>query len=95
MSTACLDACPVKSDLVALPRENADRVLALRAGDVVAIDPYDGLRISCVEGAVWVTQAGDPRDTIVRGARAFAPAPHGRIVIQSLRPTASVRLATA
>ena len=94
MSTACLDACPVEISPVPLLQETAGQILALRPGDTIAIDPQEGLRITAVEGAAWVTQTGDPRDTIVRGARSFVPSPRGRVVIQALGAPARVRLAT-
>lgn len=53
-------------------------------GALWSIEPQRGLTIHCAQGELWITQAGDDRDTILSAGDAFAPRPKGRIVIQAL-----------
>ena len=57
-----------------------------------ATDPRAGSRIECVAGGLWITQAGDERDIVLRAGQTFVPAREGRVVVQALCD-ARVRLA--
>src|SRR5213592_2515990 len=56
----------------------------LPQGALWSVEPQRGLTIHCAQGELWITQAGDDRDTILTAGRAFAPRPKGRIVVQAL-----------
>ena len=44
----------------------ADHLLQrLSTGKLIGIDHGEGSRVSCVEGALWITQSNDPRDIVI------------------------------
>jgi len=44
-----------------------------------------GLRITCVSGDLWITQAGGANDTIVRRGTSFVTTTRGKVVVQAMR----------
>ena len=56
----------------------------LPQGALWSIEPQRGLTIHCAQGELWITQAGDDRDTVLSVGDAFAPRAKGRIVVQAL-----------
>jgi hypothetical protein len=44
-----------------------------------------GLGIQCAEGALWVTQQGDPRDYVLGPGEQFVITRHGVVVVQAIR----------
>ena len=44
-----------------------------------------GPAVVCLEGAVWVTQAGDPRDHVLVAGDVFAVDRRGDVLLQALR----------
>jgi hypothetical protein len=56
----------------------------LPTGALWSTGPKRHLTITCRRGRLWITQAGDARDTILEPGACFTPAPHGRIVVQAL-----------
>ena len=56
----------------------------LSPGALVSWRAHDSLELTCVEGAVWVTQAGDGADYVLeRGQRRVFPA-NAHTVLQAL-----------
>jgi Protein of unknown function (DUF2917) len=47
------------------------RLQRLGTGRLLGIDHGEGSRVSCVEGALWITQSNDPRDIILHGGESF------------------------
>jgi hypothetical protein len=60
--------------------------IVLRGNEIHAIEPRDGLIVSCVAGSVWVSQEGTNEDVVLAAGQSFAPRPRGKIVIQPLPP---------
>jgi Protein of unknown function (DUF2917) len=51
---------------------HADHLLQrLGTGKLIGIDHGEGSRVSCVEGALWITQSNDPRDIVIKGGESF------------------------
>ncbi len=60
-------------------------VLALEAGQVLALDDAAGTRIVARAGTVWVTEEGDREDHIVAAGQARVVAHGGRTLVSALR----------
>jgi Protein of unknown function (DUF2917) len=53
-------------------KAHADHLLQrLGTGKLIGIDHGEGSRVSCVEGALWITQSNDPRDIVIKGGESF------------------------
>lgn len=67
---------------------------SLQPGQPLRLDGACGKRLSCVKGAVWITQDGDLRDTLLVAATDegsdFTFARNGVAVIQALGEPASI-----
>jgi hypothetical protein len=61
-------------------------VIALQAGEVLALDDAQGTRILARAGTVWVTEEGEMRDHVVDAGDALVVARPGRTVVQALKP---------
>ena len=48
------------------------------------------LRVRCLSGAAWVTQAGESRDVVLRREEELVTAPRGKVVVQALSDAAVV-----
>ena len=57
---------------------------SLPHGALWGTSPRADLRIHCVRGELWITQAGSAEDVVLVTGESFAPAPRGRVVIQAL-----------
>jgi len=44
-------------------------------------------QVCCAEGILWITQAGNAQDMVLRSGERFFPAAAGRMVIEALAPT--------
>jgi len=44
-----------------------------------------GPAVKCLEGAVWITQAGDPRDHILIAGDEFAVNRRGAVLVEAVR----------
>lgn len=56
---------------------------------------YRGHFIRVSEGTVWVTQEGDSTDFVVKAGQSFRVTRPGRIVIESLSPSAELTFAAS
>jgi hypothetical protein len=48
-----------------------DRIVRLEAGELLDVHDGEGLRVICVNGAVWITQSHDPRDVVLSSGQSF------------------------
>jgi hypothetical protein len=44
-----------------------------------------GAAVTCLEGALWVTQAGDPRDHVLVAGEQFAINRRGDVLVEAVR----------
>lgn len=52
-------------------RRHASAEQTLPKSHTVALPASRGLRIDCLEGCLWITQDGDPRDVVVQTGQSF------------------------
>ncbi len=45
--------------------------LQLKNANLLTLDDSRGVRIDCLEGSLWITQDGDPRDVILPAGRSY------------------------
>ena len=62
----------------------------LSARTVHCIEGGKGLQITAIDGTVWITQAGDPRDVILTRGHSFILDRKGRAVVYALKDAAIV-----
>ena len=64
----------------------------LHRGETVSLDgDRRGMRLTCLDGQLWITQMGDAMDYLVSAGREFVVTNAGRVVIQALTPLARLR----
>jgi len=51
------------------------------------VGDHRGEEISCLEGAAWITQPGDPQDFVLEAGDAFTVAQKGAVVVQGMTQT--------
>jgi hypothetical protein len=68
-------------------------VLELAADEMIDIEKGKGLEVESVSGAIWITQAHDGRDIVLRPGDAFTLDRRGVAVVSALTP-ATVKLTT-
>ena len=61
-------------------------VVALAAGDVLALDDIEGASIKVRCGTLWITQEGDPQDVVLQAGERFVVRRAGRTLIQAFDP---------
>ena len=49
----------------------AETTLDLTEREVIRLIDAEGLAVSCLDGAVWITQAEDPDDVVLKPGEAF------------------------
>lgn len=59
-------------------------VTTLQPGQPVRLHGSCGRRLSCVQGAIWITQDGDLRDTLLSPGADFVFQRDGDVVLQAL-----------
>ncbi len=62
--------------------QNAQKSLIIRPGS----------EIRCLEGILWVTQEGDPRDYILEPGETFVTHRKGKVVLQALKHSSTFSL---
>ena len=78
-TTVLAEAAPThaRSDL-------ADAVRLTDGGIWSRVPAPTGLRVDATRGKLWITQAGEAGDTIVREGEAFATTARGKVVVQAM-----------
>lgn len=71
------------------PRERVTRRLALELerGSNQVFDPVDAsVMVCCASGSLWITQDGDPKDTIVGAQESYRADREGAMRLYALQP---------
>jgi hypothetical protein len=63
---------------------NTRFVIELQAGDILPLERATGVRLTALEGSLWVTEEGKPGDTVLGAGQAFAVEAKGRTLVQAL-----------
>jgi hypothetical protein len=54
-----------------MPQASSELLVQLDHHGLFDINDGQGLAVSCVEGAVWITQFNDPRDIVITAGQSF------------------------
>ena len=76
-TTSCVDVTP-PADAFSLN---------LRRQALFSVPDAAGVRIACVEGAVWITLDNDPRDIVLESCGVFTTPEHRRAIIYAMKPS--------
>lgn len=49
----------------------AENTLDLAEREVLRLNDAEGLAVTCLDGAVWITQADDPEDVVLKSGQDF------------------------
>jgi hypothetical protein len=63
---------------------NPKFVVELEQGDLLPLDRAKGVRISCVEGALWLTEERDAADVVLQPGQSYEVEATGRTLIQAM-----------
>ena len=72
-----------------------DPVIRLKSGELLDIEDGEGVAVTCVDGAIWVTQAHDPRDVVLENGESFVLDRPGLALVSAPAGAAAVRLRQA
>jgi quercetin dioxygenase-like cupin family protein len=59
-------------------------VIELQAGDVLPLERASGVRLTALEGSLWLTEEGEPGDVVLQPGQSFAVEAKGRALVQAL-----------
>jgi hypothetical protein len=64
--------------------EPADAVQALSRGRTLRVAQPLGTEIYCVQGSLWITHDGDPKDIVIEAGRSYVADRHAPLVVCAL-----------
>jgi hypothetical protein len=56
---------------IAMRAFESDEIVRLEPGQLLDIHDGEGIEVTCVEGALWITQSHDPRDIVIETGESF------------------------
>jgi len=59
-------------------------IIELEPHSVLPVREARGGRVQCIDGAVWITEEGNPNDVVLQHGDAHALADEGRTVVQAM-----------
>jgi hypothetical protein len=62
-------------------------VIELQPGDILPLERATGVRLTALEGSLWVTEEGKPADTVLQPGQSFDVEAKGRALVQALSRT--------
>jgi len=63
---------------------NRKFVVELEQGDLLPLDRAKGVRISCVEGSLWLTEERGAADVVLQPGQSYEVAASGRTLVQAM-----------
>lgn len=63
---------------------NTRFVIELQPGDILPLERATGVRLTALDGSLWVTEEGKPGDIVLGPGQAFAVEAKGRTLVQAL-----------
>ena len=72
-----------------------DPVIRLQSGELLDIEDGEGVAVTCLDGAVWVTQSHDSRDVVLESGESFVLDRPGLALVSAPTGAAAVRLRQA
>lgn len=80
MNTHTVSSLPVSSQ-----RVGVDDLLSLGSGEILRFGgDRRGVVIECLDGCVWVTEEGEPRDTILHSGERVVISHRGLVLVEAL-----------
>jgi hypothetical protein len=62
-------------------------IIHLEADDVLPLRDVKGGRITCVSGALWITEDGNPNDIVLEPGASHEVTRKGTLLLQAVRPS--------
>jgi hypothetical protein len=78
-----------------MTRSFVDSSVRLKTGELLDISDGEGFTVECLEGAVWITQSGDPRDIVLRAGQSFVLDKPGLALVCAAAGPATVAVAVS
>lgn len=63
---------------------NQKFVVELQPGEILPLERARGVRITAVEGTLWVTEEREPLDVLLKAGESYAVETAGRTVVQAM-----------
>jgi hypothetical protein len=73
----------------------AETTLDLDEHEVIRLNEAEGLAVACLDGAVWITQADDPDDVVLKPGQAFVIDRPGLTLVSAPGSRASIMIRPA
>ena len=69
--------------------------IRLRTREVLDINDGQGLTVTCLDGALWVTQADDPKDVVLEAGQSFVLTKPGLTLVSAPSDPSTVLIGAA
>jgi hypothetical protein len=63
---------------------NPKYVVELEQGDLLPLDGAKGVRVSCIEGSLWLTEERGAGDVVLQPGQSYEVAASGRTLVQAM-----------
>jgi hypothetical protein len=63
---------------------NPKYVVELAQGDLLPLDGAKGVRVSCVEGSLWLTEERGAGDVVLQAGQSYEVEASGRTLVQAM-----------
>lgn len=63
---------------------NTRFVIELQRGDILPLERASGVRLSCLEGTLWLTEENAPVDVVLSTGEAYDVEAKGRTLVQAM-----------
>ena len=66
---------------------NTRFVIELQHGDILPLERASGVRLSCLEGTLWLTEEDAPVDVVLSAGESHDVEAKGRTLVQAMAPS--------